>query len=390
MVRVNGFNSDNYRYFRNKSDGTLKKYTAEMLKKSLFNWNFTNSLNEERRYQMVEFPKDKPFDLVEYIKMQPPIVLTNDGELEFTLDKDEFFFITDWLAERLFSDEIPTWRLLFSCESYKERNMQKLNMIESDEVLAINDKSTSDSMSIIPFSKSIIQPKIAFKFTHGIKFAMPYKKGEVWSFDNPAILFLFLNQSFLKDMCQSEEILETEKDQIFLDEYKDNIPGTTIKYYRIKDEFKFDNLRQLASDIPCSKDKYNGYCSTYINWYASLKVCKYNPNNYNEDGSIKYFSVEFPDTDKDRIIEEELAKIAERLPQEEAIERFNEDQASYAHHKKEQEAEEYVRKHRKRYMKGANRTMTPIEFMEQEKARIERDHEKILAKKLTPESSNNK
>lgn len=385
MVSINGFDSDDYRYFRNKSDGTIKKYTTEMIRSSLFSTNLTYSLDVGRNYQITEFPKNKPFDLIEYIKMQKPIVFMHDEELRFKLDKEDFFFITEWIAQRIFSDEVPNWSLLFSNESYKEKNLKKMNMVQEDEVFDINIANNSINMSLIPFSQTLTNPKCILQFTHRIEFSMPCKKGEVWTFDNPAILFILLNQSFLKEMCQSEEILGLEKEHIFWDEYKDNVPGTKIKYYKIKEGFSFNKLSQLSGDIPSSKEKYNGYCSTYINWYARLNICRHNPNNYNEDGSFRYFYVEFPDTDKDAVVEEQLSIIADRLPQEETIKRYAEDQEFYERHKKEQEAEEYVKKHMKRYMKGTNRVMTPIEFMEFEEERKKRDYERVLTKKIKTE-----
>ena len=46
------------------------------------------------------------------------------------------------------------------------------------------------------------------------------------------------------------------------------------------------------------------------------------------------------------------------------------------------EAKEYVKKHKARYKKGANRNMTPVEFMEQEQVRERNSLEYRLVKCL--------
>ena len=63
-----------------------------------------------------------------------------------------------------------------------------------------------------------------------------------------------------------------------------------------------------------------------------------NPNNFNEDGSFKYFYVEFHEDKRDIEMEREILKIADRLSKEEAIVRYKEDLEAYKYHLKEQEA----------------------------------------------------
>ena len=103
--------------------------------------------------------------------------------------------------------------------------------------------------------------------------------------------------------------------------------------------------------------------------YSEKKICKHNPLNFNEDGSVKYFYIEYRDSLLNIAAEEELAKIATPLSREEAIEKYKEDIIAEEKYRLEQEAQEYVRTHKARYNKGSNRLLTPIEFMEREQQR---------------------
>ena len=202
-----------------------------------------------------------------------------------------------------------------------------------------------------------------YKFNRGISFTLPFKAGEKWNLtENIGLLFLMINQDFVKLTYECDEILGKEKEEIFYEQYKDNVPNTTTRYYKLKDDIK----------VKTSFELYNMFDDN------NFAICKYNKNNYDKDGNIRYFYVNFYDGNSDIYCENNFLKYAIRLNQDDAIEKDNEDRNAEIQYERELEALEYVKKHISKYKKGTNRNMTPLEFMESEQ-RKEREY---LGKRL--------
>lgn len=364
-MECNGLNSNNYRYFRNLETGKIIKYSNEYLGLQAFSSNFKNLVWEYvPGYQIKPYPQDRSFNLIEFLKMQDPIVFAHDGDIYIRLGEDDLLIMDEWLKHKLLSDDF------FSIfRSYREYNSDIIANITSEEIIPINGFLEGETTLITKNSEiiAIEHIKNIFKFRNAIKFCIPFKKGEVWDFSNIALLLTFLNQEFVRVIYQSEEVVGSEKEQIFESEYKDNIPGTTIRYYKVQDGIKVYNRRELIKKCMSPENKYFILLDNVYG--ANLKFCSQNPNNYNVDGSYKYFAVEYSDNESDIPIEEGFLRVGERIVQEEAVRCYKEDLIAYRKYLKEMEAKEYVKKHKARYKKGANRNMTPVEFMEQEQAR---------------------
>ena len=95
---VNGFDSDNYRYFRHKETGKLYKFKNSSLNRLLFK-SYLQDLNKE-------YPKEKPFDLIEFIKMQDEIVHECDSFNDFKFEANEYCLLTKWLEDRILTKDI--------------------------------------------------------------------------------------------------------------------------------------------------------------------------------------------------------------------------------------------------------------------------------------------
>ena len=365
---LNGFNSDDYRYFK-RADGSIFKYRNDQLASALFNYHFLPYISP-KSFCIKDYPKDKPFNLAELIKMQDKVVFESNGSFNLYFEKGDYAIITDFLYSKIHSDEV-----LFNCLLLGEvktigmENEEKLSMIDEDENidLSILDQLQSSSLTVPGTLNNLltIKSKIRhiWKFNGGIKFIIPYKKGEVWNLTNPEVALCFLNQGFINCMVNSSEILDEEKLKLFEAEYKDNIPNKKIRYYKLKDSVHFTESWHICDPFVLRDVGLNEFDCIPAD---CLRLCKSNPSNYNPDGSIKYIGVEFYDGSGDIALESQALQIANRLSQSDAIERYEDDLKAYELDRRKKEADEYVKKNKARYNKGQNRFMTPLEFMEHE------------------------
>jgi len=363
-VIVNGFDINDYRYFRDRTTGRIYKFKNEELNRLLFKCRlsymcFLKDLD-------VEYPKDKPFNLMEFIKMQKPITHNSDGYEDFHFRKDEYCLMTEWLEERIFCKNISINLLFVTSESIRAQNIEKLCHIDESEKLDINLIKNFNSLIPIELINSnqlkVSSLKKMYKFNRGISFRLPFKKGEKWVLsENIGLLFFMINQDFVKFLYDCEEILGNEKETIFYEQYKDNIPGTTIRYYKLKNDINLKTLAEIQNKL-----------------FYFFEFCEHNQNNYDSNDNIRYISIEYCDTEDDISRESEILKYATRLSQEDAIRKYNEDLEAEKLHQKELEALEYLKNHMSKYKKGLNRNMTPLEFMEKEQ-RKEREY---LGKRL--------
>ena len=383
---LNGFNSDDYRYFRH-INGNVFKYRNDQLASALFNHRFLPYISP-KNFCIKDYPKDKPFNLTELIKMQDKVVFESDGSFTLNFEKGDYAIITDFLYSKLHSDEVLfNYLFLGEVKTIGMENEEKLSMIDEDENidLSILDQLQSSSLTVPGTLNNLltIKSKIRhiWKFNRGITFKIPYKKGEVWNLTNPEVALCFVNQSFINCMVNSSEILDEEKLKLFEAEYKDNIPNKKIRYYKLKDSVFFTESWHICNPCVLRDIKSKDFDCIPAN---CLRLCESNPNNYNPDGSIKYIGVEFYDGSGDIALESQALQIANRLSQSDAIERYEDDLKAYELDRRKKEAEEYVKKNKSRYNKGQNRFMTPFEFMEHE----EKKERAYLGKRLVKALNN--
>ena len=346
---LNGFNSDNYRYFVDES-GNIFKYQNDLISTFCFAGSSTC------------YPKDEPFDLSRFIKMQDKITFNSDSYIQLSFQAGDHIIISDFLDSKLFSEKV-VWQKLISGpnETFSEINTNKLKnygtLMQPDE----RNEFLNSIIEPYNFMKTNQEKEALkiYKFNSSCTLYVPVEKTEVWDLLNLEMALCLLNQSFVNKISKLQEVFEKEKDELFIAEYKDNIPNTEIRYYKIKDSICVKDLSEFEFSCPF-------WLIDYIN------VCKYNPNNFREDGAIQYIYAEYGDNN-DIWIEKEVLKIADRISQEEALERYNDDTKHIDLANNEREALEYISLHKKAYCvaKRKNPSLTCVDFfnMEQEKQR---------------------
>lgn len=214
-----------------------------------------------------------------------------------------------------------------------------------------------------------------FKFRGPINgFKIPFQKEETWFLTNPAVSFLLLNQEFIREMYASEEILGEEKEMIFYEEYKDNIPNTKIRYYEIKEDVLVTNAHELDSEMGL-EDFNHQYSSIILRMYGTLLFCKENIENYRKDLTIKTFAILYNDSVHDRDLEEEIEKIAIRIPFEEALIKYKKDIETLNEKQERKEIEEVISKYKRKFHKSH---LSPEEFFKKEKMQAEQNLVRVL------------
>lgn len=376
-MECNGFNSDNYRYFyldrskdwsgfTNHTYGKLLgndiiKISREDLKIRLFNSNYWDRIIQNiYEHYIVEYPINEPFDLYKYISMQNPITFKWDGILNFCYDEGEYAIINEWLGKKMSSNKPLV--SMFPGESVCEKNQKILDMICEEEKIRV--KSIEDKIeNQLPCE---IEPQV-FKFKKDTIFKLPYQKGETWILTDSSIFLALFNQDFIRLLSNSTEILGLEKERIFLEEYQDNIPNMTRRYYRVKENIVIDSVYQIMGD--CSLESFDvGFESMVVRMNGVIvETCK-----LNSDNTVRCFFVDYSDSFKDRIAEKEILKIAYRLPQVDAKKLEDENINIIKEKQQFEEAVEYIRKNKKRYEKYCQRNdnPTPESFMNNEKEQL--------------------
>ena len=363
-------------------EGDIIQLSNYFFERGIFNSNFLNKVrNWIEPWNILHFGNDEPFDFMKYIYAQKPMVFTDDITLTLIFDENDVCYINKWLKEKIY-DNAPHIGWLNGTTTIKSHNEYELSQLyDSEKGILLSDTKLIEGNTI---------EKLSFPITYGasdtfnifkstgqtVRLAVPVKKGEEWHLSNPAVALALFEQDFIRLLAVSEEILGKEKEEIIINETQDYVPNTTIKYYKIKEGIKITK-EDMFSDL--SGANFNSYL---VKNYSSIIICDFNKNNFNEDGTIKYFSIKFHHGMRDNKIEKELAKIATCLPSEEALEKLNEDMEAIHQHEKEQEAIEFVKKNMNKYKKGTNRLLSPIEFMEQEQRKEREQLGKRLIKTL--------
>ena len=384
-MEVNGFNSNDYLYFRITANipydgmilidsfqqGDIIKIPLKSLGRYVFETkNYERITSYSLPHEIISYQAGTPFDLLEYIKMQVPFEFNRDGSLTLGF-YGPYVLIDDWLEKKINSSNLSNPGNQPTCSNFDIRTIKENNEWSMQELEKFNNTQLSISNGNNNFIAEYIKnPSPIYKIhvgKYGLKFEIPFSENEKWSFDNISLLLCLLNQNFVNLIYNSFEITGPEKDEIFWSEYKDNIPNTTIRYYKIKDGICVKKIVDLCGE--CSLEHFGcGYSALRAIGGGYISVCEYNPNNYNLDGSIRYFCVDFSDGISDSESEKEILKIADRVPQEEAVKLYNMDIEATQMHEKQEEIKEQAdyRKFKKMYEKrnpGMSEENCIVEFM---------------------------
>ncbi len=384
-MECNGFDSSKFRYFRLKKEedkystsfivfpylkeDMVFKMSEESLYENIFSRTFYRCIQRHlENFEVKRLSNEKLFDIIEFLTMQDNLVIDADYQTEFSYETGSFCILDSWLKERMNDNGLYEKTLFSDPKSLAQRNAEVFNWVGDEERLS-NDiiKSYAITLRNDLVSSNSNEVEI-YKFKTDTPIYFNLHKGEILSLTNPVIALALIDQDYLKLLANSEEILGEEKETYFQTDFKDFIPGTFRKYYKLKDNIRTNYINDIRDpfrfqNLGC------GFKNSLVGGYCSVGFCKYNHDNYRNDGTIEYFYIDYRASVSDSVVANELLKIADCLPQEEAIIRYNMDIEAKKRHQLEMQALEYVKTHKAKYYKGTNRLLSPVEFMLQEEAK---------------------
>lgn len=381
----NDFDSSKFRYFRllketddysssflvfpDLKKNMIFKISEDELYKNIFSDTFYRMIEKHlETFDVKRLSNEERFDVIKFLTLQDDLIIDADYQTKFYFETGSFCIVDAWLKNKMNDEGLYNKTWFSDPKSLAQRNAEVFNMVDDEEKIS-NEIIKSQSLTLWSNPSLIKLKEIEiFKFKVNTPIHFNLKRGEVLNLANPVIALALINQDYLKLLANSGEIMGIEKDNHFCEDFKDFIPGTLRKYYKVKDDIKIKDFLDITGEFRFNNFRC-GYNAFLVSGYGRADFCKYNKENYRNDGTIGYFYVDYRAGISDSVVENEILKIAVCLSQEDAILRYNMDIEAKKRYELELQALEYVKNHKSKYYKGTNRLLTPVEFMQQEEAK---------------------
>lgn len=410
---LNGVDSDDYIYLRlvddirwdgrNFSKGTIMRFSIYFLRDVIWKGEIKQKLftrkKDERtmsytgEYCYIELKAKSdvsrqaflPQDLYESIK------IIEYKEIYPIISPEDLIAVNDWLTKKLNSSK-------FSLEAWcrdEASNIAEFNKNFFDN--GVFSSSTNNGNSLLPLNpkgvfkyvtKEYEQEERLFKDGHvicisqGDVICVPLEKGDVLDLSDPVISLLLIDQEFMRLLLQTEVVPEEEKLKLFERDFAGWIPEAGRRYFKFHKDIKLINLSMIEVHRvwpiieSIAPDLYNYFSDNY--WRFSSE----DSFDFDDEGYLRYIY-----TSDEYLVEQELAKIAERVSAEEGRLHYENEILAAEQNKRrrklEWEADEYLRKHKARFYKlqKSNPNLTAVEFMQMEQAR-EKETKQVLIRRL--------
>jgi len=410
---LNGVDSDDYLYVRlaedirwdgrNFSKGTIMRFSISHLRKVIWKREIEQDLfarKEDERtmsytgeYCYIELKAKSdvsrqaflPQDLYESIK------IIEYKEIYPIISPEDLVAVNDWLTKKLNSSK-------FSLEAWcrdEASNIAEFNRKFFENSTLVSSNNTDNTLITL-------NPKGVFKYVKKTKeqderpfdggniictsdgevICIPLEKGDILDLSDPVISLLFINQEWMRLLLQTEVVPEEEKLKLFERDFAGWIPEAGRRYFKLHPDIKIRNLtmQEIYKAWPViesiAPDLYNYFSDNY--WRFSSE----DSFDFDDEGYLRYIY-----TSDEYLVEQELAKIAERVSAEEGRLHYENEILAAEQNKRrrklEWEADEYLRKHKARFYKlqKSNPNLTAVEFMKMEQAR-EKETKQVLIRRL--------
>lgn len=284
-------------------------------------------------FQLKEYPKDKPFDIIEYLRIQPQFQLQETTGIDVLINSREGTYLTPKIVDRMLNDSENSVRLgsgrVESVSTYNRRQIinfdGKLNYLGAG-LKMLGDGSENDNGDEITETKTSqrseenlsekimrMRPGLYSTDSSSLDLSLFLEKGEIIDFSKPEYAFLAIKQNFMRVLTKMIEITNIKKKaQIYQREQKDFLPGTTIRYYRINSDVDIKSLMKQKSDI----EQDNEVLGIRFN----PQRIKGNIRVVEEDSErISVVKVEYTNSAVYDMVDREMRKVSKRLTKKEAI-----------------------------------------------------------------------
>lgn len=286
-------------------------------------------------FKLEKYPEDKPFNVVEYIKMQPNFQLNETTSIGSWISSDSAIYLTPKIIDRMLNDNKNSIRFsdgsTENVSTYNKRNIinfdgkldymgKGFKMIgsggKSDDKGYINEiEATQKSEKNLSLLMARIKPGLYKTKSSFLPLEFFLEKGEIIDFSKPEYTFLTVNQRFMEALGKSVEITSIKKkSKIYDSEQRDFLPKTRTRYYRLKDDVNVKSLTQLQYMYMTSGEVQEiGHNFNRYRVKGNLEVVD------EENGRISVIKIDYENPAVYGIVDRELRKVSKRLNRKEAV-----------------------------------------------------------------------
>lgn len=416
-MKLNGVDSDDYIYLRLIDDikwdgrdflkGTIMRFSISHLRKVIWKREvrqklFTRKTDKREMkyldgYCCIELKAKSnvfkqaflPQDLYE------SITITDDINIFPVIFPEDLIAVNDWLTKKLNSSK-------FSLEAWcrdEASNIAEFNRKFFDNSTLVSSNNTGNTLISL-------NPQGVFKYvkktkeqderhfdggniictSDGEAICIPLEKGDVLDLSDPVLNLLFINQEWMRLLLQTEVVPEEEKLKLFERDFAGWIPEAGRRYFKLHKDIKLINLSMIEVHRvwpiieSIAPDFYN-YLNNYMYSIEDGFDC-------DSEGWLRYIHIS-----DEYFVEQELAKIAERVSAEEGRLHYEHEMLAAEQNERreelEWEADEYLKKHKARFYKlqKSNPNLTAVEFMQMEQERLN-ETKRVLVRRLNNSLNN--
>lgn len=302
-------------------------------------------------YNVVKYPEDKPLNIGEYIKIQPPFNSPEESEIHVVMKPNHAAYLSPEILDKFLNDSEHSVMLMdkthMNVSEYNKNALLnfdgKLNyhsiglkLIEAGNVTSANNKSEIQNSSTENLPRILEKVKPGCYTSDSLLiFAFFIESGETIDLSKPEYSFLAVNQDFMRLMASSEEIINLkQKQRIYDREQKDFLPNTRYRYYRLKDDVNVKDPRQLHQSfgylLNSDDARKIGHNFNPGRVIGDVEVVEETPER------ISLIKVKYTSSTIYDIVDRELKKISKRLTKREATS-INLQEASKKQRLKEEE-----------------------------------------------------
>ena len=286
-------------------------------------------------FNVVKYPEDKPLNIGEYIKIQPPFNLPEESEIHVVMKPDHAAYLSPEILDKFLNDSKHSVMLMdktyMNVSEYNKKTLLnfggKLNyhspgvkLIESGDVTSSSNNNELKTQNSNTKNLSRILEKVkpgCYTTDSLLIFAFFIEGGETIDLSRPEYSFLAVNQDFMRLMANSEEITNPkQKQRIYERQQKDFLPNTKYRYYRLKDDVNVKDPRQLHESfgylLNSDDAKKIGHNFNPGRVIGDVEVVEETPER------ISLIKVKYTSSTICDIVDRELRKISKRLTKREA------------------------------------------------------------------------
>lgn len=416
---LNGVDSDDYIYLRladnirwdgrNFPKGTIIRFSISFLREVIWKREIKQSLFTRKtdkrtmkyidEYWYVELKAKSDVSKQAFLpqNLYESIKIIENKEIYPIISPEDLIAINDWLTKKLNSPK-------FSYEAWGRDEASSI--AEFNQTFFENGTlvpSTNNGNALIP-----LNPKGVFKYLEKTKerderpfeggniictsagdaICIPLEKGDILDLSDPVISLLFIDQKWMRLLLQTEVVPEEEKIKLFERDFASWIPEAGRRYFKLHKDIKLKSLsmKEVNRVWPViesiAPDLYNYFFDNY--WRFSGE----DSFDYDSEGYLRYIH-----TSDEYFVEQELAKIAERVSAEEGRLHYEHEMLAFEQRQRrealEWEADEYLKKHKARFYKlqKSNPNLTAVLFMQMEQERLN-ETKRVLVRRLNNSLNN--